>query len=1007
MISFLKKNRSPTKVAVEISDRKAEVKGEELVNRSNAVTASVAVVENSPEKEPKPTNLDLFGEDSDESDDEAALNRYDKVEVKKNDEGTAPEEYNKRNVALLLSKLSPEELFTKFDEDKSGLISIEEFTKMLPELNINVNEAKARRIFRACDKDNSGEIDLEEFKMALFAVDPHSGNTLQFTPSTLLSPKDAFALFDEDNDGQINELEFADVLEYFGIQASDAKQEKLFKKYDKDRSGAMWLQCVDVEQELRMRKIEIPKYSTRSKLTQILELVLLEEEHNENQVLIEAKWYHAWQLEKIRRTQLASKAFLRAQDELAAALDAAGQVYVLGSGQYDQFTGTPAVRDPLLYDGYKTISTIWEARVKPTYEPLKLKLKPADAQPNEPEPLIVEKVMKKSTSAPILDPNRIPFVRRRPENLEWNNISPPKLDRLLWKPRRKKENPKPEGAPPAAENTIENEADDSTKLLGQFLEDRQYIRSLRFKEIHPMTNTGWLWGRQVVQATITDSIAYAITATGQVYCWGGQNKWWKGLAIEQNELESEEDDDEDLALQRQHKSEVEKSRQLTARSELQKMAAPKYVAAAVNLEVEMHLQNVAELKYREEQEIKQYEKYKRVVMYFDLWEPPPSTSTRVLFLHQVLLPKITVSEIQSSLRNRGFPVERATKLEMIDLFGDCLDIEQELCSEELRRSFREMDFQIKQLEAGQLKPKQSAQLAADKLKFEADYAIYRQQQKRLHELKIEEVKQSNLDFAICRENAFEASVAHHRIQLEDVCPEHTPRNTSLVLELNGITSRGPPLHPQRGAAAAWRIAAGESYACVVTHQGALYTWGVGIHGRLGHGKSLEGIVNADADHPTRVKTLHSTFIKEIACAFDHSAALSVDGQVFVWGSAATGKLGIGPLDDKYEQYALYPMLLKMPNHRRIRQVACGRAHTGAVSTQGELFMWGCANGGRLGLGDFVQDQVSVPTYVKCLSHVRVIQVSCGNTHSAICTEIHSEINASIETISGGEIYMCG
>lgn len=42
------------------------------------------------------------------------------------------------------------------------------------------------------DPDGSGEIDFEEFKVALFAVDPDSGNPVGFTPNALLSPLDAF-----------------------------------------------------------------------------------------------------------------------------------------------------------------------------------------------------------------------------------------------------------------------------------------------------------------------------------------------------------------------------------------------------------------------------------------------------------------------------------------------------------------------------------------------------------------------------------------------------------------------------------------------------------------------------------------------------------------------------------------------------------------------------------------------------------------------------------------------
>lgn len=82
-------------------------------------------------------------------------------------------------------------------------------SRQLPDLGINLTEAKARRIFRRCDTDGGGEIDLTEFKMAMFAVDPVSGNTLGFSPSTLLNPRDAFDLFDADGTGKIDELEFA------------------------------------------------------------------------------------------------------------------------------------------------------------------------------------------------------------------------------------------------------------------------------------------------------------------------------------------------------------------------------------------------------------------------------------------------------------------------------------------------------------------------------------------------------------------------------------------------------------------------------------------------------------------------------------------------------------------------------------------------------------------------------------------------------------------------------
>lgn len=79
---------------------------------------------------------------------------------------------NKAKMKDTLKTMTPTDIFILFDEDDSGLISFEEFRKMLPFLDINISDAKAYRYFRMCDTDGSGEIDIDEFQVALFACDP-------------------------------------------------------------------------------------------------------------------------------------------------------------------------------------------------------------------------------------------------------------------------------------------------------------------------------------------------------------------------------------------------------------------------------------------------------------------------------------------------------------------------------------------------------------------------------------------------------------------------------------------------------------------------------------------------------------------------------------------------------------------------------------------------------------------------------------------------------------------
>jgi hypothetical protein len=95
-------------------------------------------------------------------------------------------------------------------------------------------------------------------------------------------------------------------------------------------------------------------------------------------------------------------------------------------------------------------------------------------------------------------------------------------------------------------------------------------------------------------------------------------------------------------------------------------------------------------------------------------------------------------------------------------------------------------------------------------------------------------------------------VARRQVQLEDTIPEFTPRGADLKIEMSGVTSRGPPLHSPRGAAAVAQIAAGGGHAAMIMHDGALYTWGVGANGRLGHEQNDFGQVRYDLNHPKRV-----------------------------------------------------------------------------------------------------------------------------------------------------------
>lgn len=60
-------------------------------------------------------------------------------------------------------------------------------------------------------------------------------------------------------------------------------------------------------------------------------------------------------------------------------------------------------------------------------------------------------------------------------------------------------------------------------------------------------------------------------------------------------------------------------------------------------------------------------------------------------------------------------------------------------------------------------------------------------------------------------------------------------------------------------------------------------------------------------------------------------------------------------------------------------IACGEAHSAAISSEEELYTWGAGSYGRLGHGD-ESDKVE-PQMIEELRQRKISLVSCGNFHT--------------------------
>ena len=84
----------------------------------------------------------------------------------------------------------------------------------------------------------------------------------------------------------------------------------------------------------------------------------------------------------------------------------------------------------------------------------------------------------------------------------------------------------------------------------------------------------------------------------------------------------------------------------------------------------------------------------------------------------------------------------------------------------------------------------------------------------------------------------------------------------------------------------------------------------------------------------------------------HSLALTANGAVWSWGSGGLGKLGHGDL-----QSQLLPKKVEAFATQRVIAVSAGGCHSTALTTDGAVLTWGKGESGCLGHGEDPLDQL--------------------------------------------------
>ena len=176
---------------------------------------------------------------------------------------------------------------------------------------------------------------------------------------------------------------------------------------------------------------------------------------------------------------------------------------------------------------------------------------------------------------------------------------------------------------------------------------------------------------------------------------------------------------------------------------------------------------------------------------------------------------------------------------------------------------------------------------------------------------------------------------------------------------------------------------GSEHVLMLKTDGSLWARGHGRYGELGLGAK---VMKHDEFLP--VNALKHKHVTVVDCGAHHSAAVTSSGDLYLWGRGFEGQTGHASpaLSDEVNKATtgvqLLPKLVAVFVRRPVTSVACGENFTVALTRAGEVWSWGEGQTGQLGYGRVTKQLVPKCVLNKCpRTGAPFADVSCGWSHT--------------------------
>lgn len=203
---------------------------------------------------------------------------------------------------------------------------------------------------------------------------------------------------------------------------------------------------------------------------------------------------------------------------------------------------------------------------------------------------------------------------------------------------------------------------------------------------------------------------------------------------------------------------------------------------------------------------------------------------------------------------------------------------------------------------------------------------------------------------------------------------------------SGFTAGAQPtpsrvsLPPTTDSPGAVQVRCGQSHTAILMDLGdsnALYTFGGGWYGRLGHGSPSNEYA------PKMVKLEHS--VNDVQCGAFHTCVITDDENLYVCGR---NKTVCEPDDLK-----LFKKFIHIEGQPKVKDVRCGELHTICITEGGDVWVWGNNASKQLALDKGGRKEEYLPVQARSFQGV-VAMISTGPGHA-------------VGMLGNGEVYGWG